>query len=211
MDGSLAERLRTDEPAAADAPTSANITVRRITRGSPPRVAPPTRQATLRPPMEKFVIEGGVPLSGTIVPAGNKNGALPILAACLLTEEPVILRNVPRISDVRTMTQLLQTLGADVHWNGGGELQIDAANVSTTAVDRNLSERIRASFLLAGPLLARFGKATMPPPGGDVIGRRRLAPHLDAFKALGADVDHNRDIHIEAPCGLQACDFLMDE
>jgi UDP-N-acetylglucosamine 1-carboxyvinyltransferase len=161
--------------------------------------------------MEKFVIEGGVPLSGTIVPAGNKNGALPIVAACLLTEEPVTLKNVPKISDVRTMTQLLQTLGADVHWNGGGELKIDASNVTTTAIDRNLSEKIRASFLLAGPLLARFGKATMPPPGGDVIGRRRLDPHLDAFKALGADVDHNRDIHLEAPYGLQACDFLMDE
>jgi UDP-N-acetylglucosamine 1-carboxyvinyltransferase len=161
--------------------------------------------------MEKFVIEGGVPLSGTIVPAGNKNGALPILAACLLTEEPVTLTNVPKISDVRTMTQLLQTLGADVHWNGGGELRVDASSVTTTAIDRNLSEKIRASFLLAGPLLARFGKATMPPPGGDVIGRRRLDPHLDAFKALGADVDHNRDIHLEAPYGLQACDFLMDE
>src|SRR5918998_2334893 len=105
--------------------------------------------------MEKFVIEGGVPLSGTVVPC--------------------------------------------------------AANVHKTDVDADLAERIRASFLAAGPLLARFGKAVMPPPGGDVIGRRRLDPHLDAFRALGATVEHGRDIHIEAPDGLQACDFFMDE
>jgi UDP-N-acetylglucosamine 1-carboxyvinyltransferase len=161
--------------------------------------------------MEKFVIEGGVPLSGTIVPAGNKNGALPILAACLLTEDEVILRNVPRISDVETMTLLLETLGARVHWLGQGEVAVDASQVEGFEVDRELSERIRASFLLAGPLLARFGRAHMPPPGGDVIGRRRLDPHLDAFKALGAVVEHAHDIVIHAPAGLRPCDFLMDE
>jgi UDP-N-acetylglucosamine 1-carboxyvinyltransferase len=161
--------------------------------------------------MEKFVIEGGVPLSGTIVPAGNKNGALPILAACLLTSEPVVLRNVPRISDVETMTYLLESLGARVEWRGDGEVSVEAADVRRHEVDRDLSERIRASFLLAGPLLARFGRALMPPPGGDVIGRRRLDPHLDAFKALGATVQHGRDIELEAPFGLKACDFLMDE
>ena len=132
--------------------------------------------------MEKFVIEGGVPLSGTIVPAGNKNGALPILAACLLTDDEVVLQNVPRISDVETMLALLETLGARVEWRGQGEVVVDASGVSGFEVDRELSERIRASFLLAGPLLARFGRAVMPPPGGDVIGRRRLDPHLDAFK-----------------------------
>jgi UDP-N-acetylglucosamine 1-carboxyvinyltransferase len=162
--------------------------------------------------MEKFVIEGGVPLSGTIVPAGNKNGALPILAACLLTEDEVILRNVPRISDVEAMTLLLEGLGARVEWRGPGEVAIDASAVDTVEVDRELSERIRASFLLAGPLLARFGRAHMPPPGGDVIGRRRLDPHLDAFRALGATVKHDRDIELEAPAlGLKPCDFLMDE
>jgi UDP-N-acetylglucosamine 1-carboxyvinyltransferase len=161
--------------------------------------------------MEKFVIEGGVPLSGTIVPAGNKNGALPILAACLLTGDEVVLRNVPRISDVETMTLLLETLGARVEWRGDGEVAVDCGGVGGYEVDRALSERIRASFLLAGPLLARFGRALMPPPGGDVIGRRRLDPHLDAFKALGARVEHGRDIVIEAPLGLRACDFLMDE
>jgi UDP-N-acetylglucosamine 1-carboxyvinyltransferase len=161
--------------------------------------------------MEKFVIEGGVPLSGTIVPAGNKNGALPILAACLLTDQPMLLRNVPRISDVETMTLLLETLGARVEWQGPGEVAVDTSAVAGFEVDRELSERIRASFLLAGPLLARFGRAHMPPPGGDVIGRRRLDPHLDAFKALGANVEHSRDIVIEATLGLRPCDFLMDE
>jgi UDP-N-acetylglucosamine 1-carboxyvinyltransferase len=162
--------------------------------------------------MQKFVIEGGVPLSGTIVPAGNKNGALPILAAALLTDEEVVLRNVPRISDVDAMLGLLASLGAEVTWSAPGEVSVNAASVDHTEIDRELGERIRASFLLAGPLLARFGRATMPPPGGDVIGRRRLDPHLDAFRALGAVVHHGRDIQIETSRpGLQPCDFLMDE
>jgi UDP-N-acetylglucosamine 1-carboxyvinyltransferase len=162
--------------------------------------------------MEKFIIEGGVPLSGTIVPAGNKNAALPILAACLLTEDEVILRNVPRINDVEAMLALLCSLGASVRWIAHGEVSVDASTVDSTDVDRDLAERIRASFLLAGPLLARFGRALMPPPGGDVIGRRRLDPHLDAFRHLGATVRHNRDIELQAPAlGLSACDFLMDE
>jgi UDP-N-acetylglucosamine 1-carboxyvinyltransferase len=162
--------------------------------------------------MEKFVIEGGVPLSGTIVPAGNKNGALPILAACLLTEDEVILRNVPRISDVEAMVSLLESLGARVRWLSDGEVSIDSSTVDSQEVDRGLAERIRASFLLAGPLLARFGRAYMPPPGGDVIGRSRLDPHLDAFRQLGATVKHGLDIELEAPAaGLKNCDFLMDE
>src|SRR2546421_3030845 len=162
--------------------------------------------------MEKFVIEGGAPLAGSILPAGNKNGALPILAACLLTEDEVILRNVPRISDVEAMTLLLEGLGARVEWLGLGEIRIDASSVDTHEPDRILAERIRASFLLAGPLLARFGRAHMPPPGGDVIGRRRLDPHLDAFRALGASVAHgDDDIQLESSLGLRPCDFLMDE
>jgi UDP-N-acetylglucosamine 1-carboxyvinyltransferase len=161
---------------------------------------------------EKFVIEGGVPLSGTIVPAGNKNGALPILAACLLTEDKVVLRNVPRIRDVDAMLLLLQELGARADWMGPGEVCVDASTVDRVRVDRELAEKIRASFLLAGPLLARFGQAEMPPPGGDVIGRRRLDPHLDAFRALGATVrDHGAMTTLEAPLGLRPCDFLMDE
>jgi UDP-N-acetylglucosamine 1-carboxyvinyltransferase len=162
--------------------------------------------------MQKFVIEGGVPLSGTIVPAGNKNGALPILAACLLTDDEVILRNVPRIRDVEAMTLLLEQLGARVEWRGPGEISIDSSSVDSWEVDQELAERIRASFLLAGPLLARFGRAQMPPPGGDVIGRRRLDPHLDAFRALGASIEEDRGhIKLEAPLGLRPCDFLMDE
>ncbi len=161
---------------------------------------------------EKFVIEGGVPLSGTIVPAGNKNAALPILAACLLTEDEVILRNVPRIRDVEAMISLIRELGARVQWEGPSEVLIDASTVENCRVDRELAEQIRASFLLAGPLLARFGCADMPPPGGDVIGRRRLDPHLDAFRALGATVRDDGDrSRLEAPLGLRPCDFLMDE
>ena len=153
-----------------------------------------------------------MPLSGTITPAGNKNGALPILAACLLTDDEVVLRNVPRISDVEAQVELLRAVGARAEWRSFNELSVQASDIQTTTVDRGLAERIRASFLLAGPLLARCGQAVMPPPGGDVIGRRRLDPHLDAFRALGASVRNERDITIEAPAlGLRPCDFLMDE
>jgi len=163
--------------------------------------------------MEKFVIEGGVPLSGTIEPAGNKNAALPLLACALLTVQPVVLDNVPRIRDVEAMLALLADLGVAVEWRGHNTVALDASGARRKPVAGGLAERIRASFLVAGPLLARFGSAVMPPPGGDVIGRRRLDPHLDAFRALGAEVDHGgRDIRIEAPAGgLAACDFFMDE
>src|SRR3954469_22117647 len=132
-------------------------------------------------PMEKFVIEGGAPLSGTVVPAGNKNAALPLLACALLTDEDVVLHNVPRIRDTEALLELLQDLGVSVERPAANTVKMNAANVHKTHVDATLAERIRASFLAAGPLLARFGSATMPPPGGDVIGRRRLDPHLDAF------------------------------
>src|SRR4051794_6448692 len=162
--------------------------------------------------MEKFVIEGGVPLSGTVVPAGNKNAALPLLACALLTDEDVVLHNVPRIRDTEALLELITDLGVAVERRGPNTLKLNAANVHKTDVDAALAERIRASFLAAGPLLARFGSATMPPPGGDVIGRRRLDPHLDAFKALGATVEHGDDIVIRAPeAGLRPVDFFMDE
>src|ERR1700759_109732 len=211
MDGTLAERIRILD--ARDAESRATNTKSPREQGkSSSSTGLATREGTPRPPMEKFVIEGGRPLSGTVTPAGNKNGALPILAACLLTDDEVILRNVPRIRDVEAMTLLLEQLGARVEWLGPGEISIDASTVDSCEVDRELAERIRASFLLAGPLLARFGRAHMPPPGGDVIGRRRLDPHLDAFRALGASVDDDRgDIRLEAPLGLRPCDFLMDE
>ncbi len=161
--------------------------------------------------MEKFVIEGGYPLSGRMVPAGNKNAALPVLAASLLTEEEVVVRNVPRIRDVEAMLDLLAGIGVRVEWRGDSVVALNAANIGPGEVDPELSSRIRASFLLAGPLLARFGEAHMPPPGGDVIGRRRLDPHLDAFRALGASVEANRSYTLAAPAGLRACDFFMDE
>jgi UDP-N-acetylglucosamine 1-carboxyvinyltransferase len=161
--------------------------------------------------MEKFVIEGGAPLSGTIVPAGNKNGALPILAAAILTGEQVLVRNVPRIRDVDAMLRILEALGAQVAWRGPNEVTVCCADIREVSVDPELAELIRASFLLAGPLLARFGRAVMPPPGGDVIGRRRLDPHLDAFRAMGASTDCARDIVLSAPRGLRPSDVFMDE
>ena len=163
--------------------------------------------------MEKFVIDGGVPLCGTVVPAGNKNGALPILAASVLTSDEVVIRNIPRIRDVDAMLRVLDGIGVRVTWLGEHEVSLCAAGVTADAViDRRHAERIRASFLLAGPLLARFGRAEMPPPGGDVIGRRRLDPHLDAFRALGATFEQDRDIVISAPGGrLRAGTVFMDE
>ena len=157
------------------------------------------------------MIQGGAPLSGEIVAAGNTNAALPILAACLLTEEELILRNVPRIRDTEAQVAILAKLGVEVEWLGFNDLRLCAANVATTEVDEGLAARIRASFLLAGPLLARFGEVRMPPPGGDTIGRRRLDPHLDAFRDLGATITGSRMIELQASGGLGACEIFMDE
>jgi UDP-N-acetylglucosamine 1-carboxyvinyltransferase len=137
---------------------------------------------------ESFMIEGGRPLNGRVRASGNKNAALPILAGCLLTDEPVALSNVPRIRDVETMMDLLRHLGADVEWIGDNDVRVHAEDVAYE-IDERLASRIRASFLLAGPLLARAGRASVPPPGGDIIGRRRLDPHIHAFNELGATVD----------------------
>jgi len=135
------------------------------------------------------VIEGGRPLTGTVRAAGNKNGALPILAASVLASEQVHLSNVPRIRDVETMVELLADVGADVEWIGPNDVRIDPVGVAKTDLDPVLAREIRASFLLAGPLLARFGRVSVPPPGGDVIGRRRLDTHVHAFAALGAEFE----------------------
>jgi UDP-N-acetylglucosamine 1-carboxyvinyltransferase len=159
---------------------------------------------------DAFAIEGARPLSGSIRVAGNKNGALPILAATLLTGEPVALTNVPRIRDVETMIELLCDLGADAAWTGPNEVRVDTANVAKSSPDPLLCARMRASFLLAGPLLARFGRATMPPPGGDVIGRRRLDPHMHAFAELGADVDIDRQYEMRTD-GLRGAHVFLDE
>src|SRR3954454_20799234 len=147
---------------------------------------------------ESFVIEGRRPLSGTIRANGNKNGALPILAACLLVAEPVRLTNVPRIRDVETMVELVRDVGADAEWEGPNEVRVDATDLERWVVDERLSRRIRASFLLAGPLLARLGRAELPPPGGDVIGRRRLDTHIHAFEQLGAHIEVNRRYKLSA-------------
>jgi UDP-N-acetylglucosamine 1-carboxyvinyltransferase len=162
--------------------------------------------------MEKFIIQGGVPLSGEVTVAGNKNAALPILAACLLTEEELLLHRVPRIRDTEAQLALLEQLGVAVAWVADNSVRLCAKGVTDVSVDEELSKQIRASFLLAGPLLARFGEARMPPPGGDFIGRRRLDAHLDAFKDLGARVDGDRWIELSAPAeGLSACRIFMDE
>jgi UDP-N-acetylglucosamine 1-carboxyvinyltransferase len=162
--------------------------------------------------MEKFIIQGGVPLSGEIVPAGNKNAALPILAASLLTEEELVIGNVPRIRDVESMLGLLERLGVRVAWTGENEVKLHADNVTSTEVDEELANRIRASFLVAGPLLARFGEVRMPPPGGDTIGRRRLDAHLDAFRDLGAQADGDVWLELSAPPdGLKPVGIFMDE
>ncbi len=142
------------------------------------------------------MIEGGHALSGRVRASGNKNGALPILAACLLTDEEVRLSNVPRIRDVETMLGLLGAIGADAEWIGANEVRVQARDIGHE-VDEALASQIRASFLLAGPLLARHGRAVVPPPGGDVIGRRRLDPHIHAFGELGAVARVQRPLRAE--------------
>jgi UDP-N-acetylglucosamine 1-carboxyvinyltransferase len=159
---------------------------------------------------ESFVIEGGRALNGTIRAAGNKNGALPILAACLLTDEPVRLTNVPHIRDVETMMELIADLGADVDWAAPNEVRVHAASLDSHELDAELSSRIRASFLLAGPLLARVARAVVPPPGGDVIGRRRLDPHIHALTELGAQIDLNGRYEMRTD-GLRGAHIFLDE
>jgi UDP-N-acetylglucosamine 1-carboxyvinyltransferase len=161
--------------------------------------------------MEAFVIEGGRRLSGTVKAAGNKNGALPILAATVLSAEPVTLANVPRIRDVETMLELLADVGADVSWTGPNEVRVHVAEVTKHELDPELCGRMRASFLLAGPLLARVGRATVAPPGGDVIGRRRLDPHIHAFARMGAEIDVRERYEMRAGDGLRGEHIFLDE
>jgi UDP-N-acetylglucosamine 1-carboxyvinyltransferase len=160
--------------------------------------------------VQSFVIEGGRPLNGHVRAAGNKNGALPILAATVLASEAVTLHNVPRIRDVETMCELLADVGADVQWIGTNDLYVDSSAAHKTELDEELCSRIRASFLLAGPLLARFGRASVPPPGGDVIGRRRLDPHIHALAELGTEVDINGRYDMRTD-GLHGRAIFLDE
>jgi UDP-N-acetylglucosamine 1-carboxyvinyltransferase len=160
--------------------------------------------------MESFVIKGGQPLSGTIRPSGNKNAALPIVAASLLADEPVVIRNVPRILDVATMLELVASTGAGVERLGPNELRIDPRGLHRAGLDPALSARIRASVLLAAPLVARTGHCVLPPPGGDVIGRRRLDTHLLAFRSLGVRASFDRVLELEAE-RLRGGPMFLDE
>ncbi|MGI9539207.1 MAG: UDP-N-acetylglucosamine 1-carboxyvinyltransferase [Miltoncostaeaceae bacterium] len=159
---------------------------------------------------ERLVIQGGRALAGTIQPSGNKNAALPILAACLLSDEPVTLENVPDIVDVHVMLALLDDLGADVREDGPNELVITAADLRHTNPDADLCRRLRASLLLAGPLLARCGQVDMPLAGGDFIGRRRVDTHLLAFRALGAECEVGRSYKLSHN-GLRGTEIFLDE
>ncbi len=160
--------------------------------------------------MEKFVIEGTYPLSGDLTPAGNKNAALPILAAVLLTEGEVTLRNVPQIGDVGTMLQILMELGVRVR-REDTTLRLCAKDALFARPRAELFQQIRGSMLLAGPMLGRFGQAVLPLPGGDRIGRRRVDTHLLALEALGTEIDFNHYDFTMRSRGLHGADILLDE
>ena len=158
----------------------------------------------------QFLVQGGHRLSGTIRPSGNKNAALPIICAALLTDQPVALENVPRIRDVETLVELIASLGVDAEWSGRNSLEIHAKTVRATDLDPKLCRRIRASILLAGPLLARCGQIELPPPGGDVIGRRRVDTHFLALERLGAAFELDDSFHLTTP-GLRGAAVFLDE
>lgn len=157
-----------------------------------------------------FRVHGGHRLSGAVRPAGNKNAALPILSATILADGPSEVVNVPRIRDVDTMLELMRRLGAEVEWTDTHTVRVDPSGVRPAALDAELCRRIRASVLLAGPLLARFGEVALPPPGGDVIGRRRLDTHFMALEQLGAEVTVGDSYRLEA-AKLEGADIFLDE
>jgi len=158
----------------------------------------------------QYIVGGGHRLKGTIEPSGNKNAALPIIAAALLTDHPVTLHNVPRIRDTETLVELIRSVGAVAEWRGRNTLAIHAKSIRAADLDPELCARIRASILLAGPLLARCGEVLLPPPGGDVIGRRRLDTHLLAFEQLGATVTASDRLELRCP-RLEGADVFLDE
>jgi UDP-N-acetylglucosamine 1-carboxyvinyltransferase len=158
----------------------------------------------------KYVIEGGHRLHGRVTPSGNKNAALPLMAATLLTDQPLILRNVPRIRDVETMLQLLLALGVDAAWTDEHDLRLHAKEVRTAHLDPSLCRDIRASILLAGPMLARMGRVELPPPGGDVIGRRRVDTHFIGMNSLGAEFSMGQTFCLRTS-GLRGADIFLDE
>jgi UDP-N-acetylglucosamine 1-carboxyvinyltransferase len=160
--------------------------------------------------LDKLIIEGQHPLKGTVTPSGNKNSMLPVLAASLLTDEPLIIENVPRIRDADTMLKLLGVLGVQSKWLGDHELWLHAKEVHPEALDPEMFSEIRGSVLLAGPMLARAGRVTLPSPGGDAIGRRRVDTHLLALRALGAEIAVEASYVMMAD-GLTGADILLDE
>jgi UDP-N-acetylglucosamine 1-carboxyvinyltransferase len=163
--------------------------------------------------MDKFIIKGGTPLHGEVTPSGNKNAALPLLAACLLTEEPVILHNLPEIRDVQTMRDLLSSLGITIESLGNHSWKFQAKSVRPADLDPEICKRIRASILLAGPMVARAGELVLPPPGGDIIGRRRVDTHILAIRSLGAQAEFDRPnkmFNFKAN-HLTGADILLDE
>ncbi|MCK5732709.1 MAG: UDP-N-acetylglucosamine 1-carboxyvinyltransferase, partial [Candidatus Latescibacteria bacterium] len=161
--------------------------------------------------MERFIIEGGQPLAGTIRPAGNKNEALGVLPAVLLTDEPVVLDNVPQIGDVLTLLEILSDLGVEIERLGEHKIVLDASGISKTELQPDLCHRIRGSMVLAGPMLARLGEVRLPRPGGDRIGRRRVDTHVMALEALGAQTELSRHYVMRAKQGLKGNDILLDE
>lgn len=161
--------------------------------------------------MDKFIIEGKIPLQGELTPSGNKNAALPLLAACLLSDEPVILHNVPDIIDIQTMVRLLKSLNVQVQYINDCTLKLDASNIKPADLDPNLCRKIRASILLAGPLISRVKDIYLPPPGGDVIGRRRLDTHILAFSKLGVVTTYSNNLFHFKVDQLLGADILMDE
>jgi len=161
--------------------------------------------------MAEFVVRGGQPIAGTVIPAGNKNEALPAVAATLTASGPVTLENLPRIRDVEFQLELVRRLGATVEWLDEHTARVDPRGVGDDEPDPELCERIRASFLLAGPLLARRGHVRLPRPGGDRIGRRRIDTHLLALEALGATIDVGSEYWLEAPDGLRGAEIFLDE
>jgi len=161
--------------------------------------------------MSTLLIEGGRRLSGSVAVEGNKNSALPLLAACLLSSEECVLSNVPRIGDVEVMAKLLQNLGGEVDGVGSSTLRVRCARVTSDEPDPALVGRLRGSVLLLGPLLARRGRARLAPPGGDFPARRTIATHIEALKALGAKVVDGPGHCLEAVDGLQPASMYLYE
>ncbi len=161
--------------------------------------------------MPKFVIEGGIPLKGKIRTSGAKNAALPIISATVLTKEKTVLDNVPKISDVSDLIEILRKGGVKIEWTGEHQLTIDPSGLKNSSLDHNLVKKLRASILLLGPILARLGKVTMPHPGGCIIGRRPIGTHFMALEKLGADITQDTENYHAKTIGLKGSEIFLGE